>query len=177
MTSQQPAFCGAASNRENAHQGTDSLRQICPAGLPASRRAKLAIQQAAARIFQRHFGAPFNSRVVVLCYHAIHPAKPFATPPSLFEEHLRWLDATCNNIKFSESLTAISRKEPERPAVAITFDDGYLDNFEYAFPLLQKYHLAATFFVTTGLIEKNPEIINRFQLIRRSVFKDICPMT
>jgi len=177
MISQQPVLCGLASNSENAHQGNGSSREICPGRLPASRRAKLVLQQAAARILQRHFGAPLDSRVVVLCYHSVHPTKPFATHPALFEQHLRWLEASCNNVKFSEALTAVWRKERERPAVAITFDDGYLDNFEYAFPLLQQYRLEATFFVTTGLIENNSEIINRFQLIRRSVFEDICPMT
>jgi peptidoglycan/xylan/chitin deacetylase (PgdA/CDA1 family) len=38
---------------------------------------------------------------------------------------------------------------PPRAAV-LTFDDGYADNFEYAVPLLVKYGMVGTFFVTTG---------------------------
>lgn len=40
---------------------------------------------------------------------------------------------------------------PERSA-AITFDDGYADNLEYALPVLQRYRLHATFFIASGFI-------------------------
>lgn len=44
--------------------------------------------------------------------------------------------------------------EKESKKVYITFDDGYYDNYDKAFPILNKYNFKATFFLTVGLIEE-----------------------
>jgi len=63
--------------------------------------------------------------------------------------------------RFSEQLDAIKRvarpmslpgRLPER-AVVVTFDDGYVDNFEQAVPILRQHEVPATFFVSTGNID------------------------
>lgn len=44
--------------------------------------------------------------------------------------------------------------------VIITFDDGYLSNFKYAYPILKKYQYKAALFPITSSIRKQPEVFN-----------------
>lgn len=113
-------------------------------------------------------------RTVILCYHSVHPNKDFSVTPAKFDQQLAWLRQHCDVVSFRD---ALSLPAGTRPKVAITFDDGYADNFEYAFPLLQKHSLPATFFLTAGLMDLDPEIVQAFQLIRNSDFAAIQPMT
>ena len=86
------------------------------------------------------------------------------------------LKRNCEVIPFRQVWEASHRRDASRPAVAITFDDGYADNFQYAFPLLAKHGLGATFFLTAGLIDKDPAVIERFRMLRRSTAADVQPL-
>ena len=44
---------------------------------------------------------------------------------------------------------------PPKNSVVITFDDGYFDNYKYAYPTLKKYKFSATIFISTDAVEKN----------------------
>jgi peptidoglycan/xylan/chitin deacetylase (PgdA/CDA1 family) len=102
-------------------------------------------------------------RVVVLCYHSIHPSLPFASAtPNLFRDHLRWLSTHCEVVPLRALRTHASRSNGTKPVVAITFDDGYEDNYTYAFPLLMEAGTAATVFLTTGLIDADPGVVRTF---------------
>jgi peptidoglycan/xylan/chitin deacetylase (PgdA/CDA1 family) len=115
--------------------------------------------------------------VVILCYHSVHPSKWFASAsPDLFAQHLEWLKEHCDVVPFKAIRPAQAGVGSDRPRVCITFDDGYADNFEYAFPALQKYGLTATFFTTVGLLEKDPAVIARFKSLRNTGYDDIRPM-
>jgi peptidoglycan/xylan/chitin deacetylase (PgdA/CDA1 family) len=48
---------------------------------------------------------------------------------------------------------------PDR-SVVLTFDDGYLSNFKYAYPVLKKYHMKAIIFCITGQMKNKPETFN-----------------
>jgi peptidoglycan/xylan/chitin deacetylase (PgdA/CDA1 family) len=98
----------------------------------------------------------------ILMYHRITPARvandPYGNCVSVasFESHLRWLRLRgyqsvdlgwVGRLLDGEAASML----PRRP-FAITFDDGYLDNQEYALPLLERYGFRATIFVVTSTI-------------------------
>jgi peptidoglycan/xylan/chitin deacetylase (PgdA/CDA1 family) len=74
--------------------------------------------------------------------------------PELFDRFLRCLTARADVISLPELFERISRgcARSGRPTAVLTFDDGYVDNYTIAYPLLARYRCPATFFVTVGLI-------------------------
>ncbi|HXF56087.1 MAG TPA: polysaccharide deacetylase family protein [Actinomycetota bacterium] len=77
-----------------------------------------------------------------------------------FRAHVEWLSQHANIIPAERALE--SHHRPVRPSVALTFDDGYADVFEHALPLLVEHRLPATLLVTVGLLEREPDVLERF---------------
>jgi peptidoglycan/xylan/chitin deacetylase (PgdA/CDA1 family) len=71
--------------------------------------------------------------------------------PKAFEHLLGWLKKHFDCVPLMEILQPNSLKS-ERPRVALTFDDGWRDNAVNAFPLLQKYQVPASIFLSTDFI-------------------------
>lgn len=94
-----------------------------------------------------------TAEVPVLLYHHLDPAadgsNSMVVTPAAFERQIRALhDAGYTGVSIEELQNYIhyGTALPKRPVV-ITFDDGYLSNYEYAFPILQQYGMKATIFV------------------------------
>ena len=88
-------------------------------------------------------------------YHSIaHESSDnlFALHARDFDAHLRWLKMSGHQpVTLAQIADWLSgRGSLPRQAYIITFDDGYLDNLEYALPLLQKYQATACIFISTG---------------------------
>ena len=95
----------------------------------------------------------FNSQSIVLMYHRIaDPAVDsweLSVSAANFEEQLQVLKKSGLVIPMSDLIERIYLKKDSRPAIVLTFDDGYVDNYLCAKPLLEKYEMPATFFVST----------------------------
>ena len=88
----------------------------------------------------------------VLMYHMVRDhidgAKfnKLRVKPSAFEQQIAWMKAEGFHFVTMQELQDHWGKHPQK-TVAITFDDGYLDNLENALPILEKYQAKATIYV------------------------------
>lgn len=96
-------------------------------------------------------------KIPILCYHSIQESNNFegdSLKPSEFENHLKYLKKNHTIISLEDAFKLISNGDRRiANPVVITFDDGYEDNYNIAFPLLKKYETHATFFVVTSFID------------------------
>ena len=91
----------------------------------------------------------------------IHGAKfnKLRVKPIEFEKQIAWLKAEGFNFVTMQELQDHWGEHPAK-SVAITFDDGYLDNYTNAYPILKKYGFTATIFLVTGFIGNDPRFMN-----------------
>jgi peptidoglycan/xylan/chitin deacetylase (PgdA/CDA1 family) len=104
---------------------------------------------------KRRASRHFSRRFQILGYHKVSPeAHPFfePVPPQLFEQQMLCLKSCYRVMNLQELIARSVRGEVPERAVVITFDDGYRDNYDFAFPILKKYRFPATIFVATGAI-------------------------
>jgi peptidoglycan/xylan/chitin deacetylase (PgdA/CDA1 family) len=103
--------------------------------------------------------ASMAGALTVLTYHRVLPddearACPFpalAMPESWFRAQMSWLKGNARVLPLDRALADLDAgpdRDP-RPRIAVTFDDGYFDNFEVAAPVLKRCGLQATFFICT----------------------------
>lgn len=98
--------------------------------------------------------------VPLIMYHSVNAkVRPkmelLIVTPQTFEKQMRFLKEWHYNVLPLESVAELIRNKKKIPArtVAVTFDDGYRDNYTYAFPILKKYNLPATIFIIVNEVD------------------------
>jgi peptidoglycan/xylan/chitin deacetylase (PgdA/CDA1 family) len=115
--------------------------------------------------------------VPILMYHYISepPAdadairRDLSVSPAQFESHLAYLrQAGYESITLRQLAYALSGQEtmPAKPIV-ITFDDGYLDNYQNAFPLLQKYGYTGVFYIFTYPLDHDDPAYLTWEMVEK----------
>jgi peptidoglycan/xylan/chitin deacetylase (PgdA/CDA1 family) len=113
----------------------------------------------------------------ILIYHSLADgaARPWIDPgnwddPLVFEHQMRFLAAKRRVVSLAELAAALEAGRTLEPgSVAITFDDGYVDNYTVAAPILARLGLPATFFLATGYVDRGlPQWIDELWSIFRA---------
>lgn len=97
--------------------------------------------------------------LMAIFYHRVADEHPndWTIPNSQFERQVHWLRKHFDLISLFEMQRRLRIGKNHRPAVAITFDDGYADNCENALPLLVRHRIPCTYFVSSrNIIENRP---------------------
>ncbi|HEY9771523.1 MAG TPA: polysaccharide deacetylase family protein [Coleofasciculaceae cyanobacterium] len=100
--------------------------------------------------------------VLILLYHRIAdlPLDPYLlnVTPQNFAEHLAVLkDSGCTILSLCQLVESLQAGNIPHRGIVVTFDDGYADNLYQAKPLLNKYQIPATVFVTSGYVGQQKE--------------------
>ncbi len=95
-----------------------------------------------------------TDHLAIMLYHGFcessEPDCRFANllPISVFEDHIRIYS------RYGRPLSLEELKDGSTSGIVVTIDDGYANNYELAFPILEKYRFPATIFVTTGFVDR-----------------------
>ncbi|MBE6071477.1 MAG: polysaccharide deacetylase family protein [Clostridium butyricum] len=98
-----------------------------------------------------------NRGIPVLYYHSVNPnsTNEVIITPSLLREHLSYLkNEGYISLTISDVQNYLINNKPiPEKSILITFDDGYMDNYYYAFPILKELNLNATIFCITNVLD------------------------
>jgi peptidoglycan/xylan/chitin deacetylase (PgdA/CDA1 family) len=134
------------------------------------RLLKQALKESIANIIYLTSPTPQGSRMpgtdckaMIIYYHRVVDSSStslhipdLAISVKNFEEQILFLKESYEILPLDELVEALSSGvSMEPPSIAITFDDGYADNYHFAYPILQKHSIPATVFLATGYMDSD----------------------
>jgi peptidoglycan/xylan/chitin deacetylase (PgdA/CDA1 family) len=115
--------------------------------------------------------------VPILMYHytSVPPADAdiyrldLSVTPDNFREQMNWLKSNgYETISLYDLIYALNIGWPPLPdkPVILTFDDGYVDNYEFAFPILKEFGYTGTFFILTDVTDRGEPAYMTWDMLR-----------
>jgi len=97
-----------------------------------------------------------RNAAVVVAFHRVqegcHQSDTLTVDPRTFEGYCRFFQRYFRVVPLPELVAGLEAGRTPRRELAITFDDGYRDNYENVMPILEKLSLPATFFIVSQWI-------------------------
>jgi peptidoglycan/xylan/chitin deacetylase (PgdA/CDA1 family) len=93
-------------------------------------------------------------RITVLLYHRVSDdvRDNLTVGIEQFDRHMGLVARHFEPVAIESVLAASIVRRSPRPLVCVTFDDGYLDNYRHAAPILRRHGIPAAFFIATGIV-------------------------
>lgn len=139
-------------------------------GLWSRRVVKAAVASALYRWSKVRPGTAWRHQPLVLGYHrvvedfdeACQDAMPsLLISRAMFERHLQWIGDHFDFISLDQAARHLETGEPfARPSAVITFDDGYRDVFENAWPVLRRLNVPAALFLVSDRINSSQPLVH-----------------
>lgn len=110
-----------------------------------------------------------NKLITILCLHRVSDEESFTFPPFKikdFERLLQYIDKHYQVV----TIEMLSKMDSNKPLLVLSFDDGFLDFYENALPLLQKYGMPCNLNVVTKCLDNNFQIWTQRQ---NNLFQEI----
>ncbi len=120
-------------------------------------------------LFFKDVNLKYNDRgICILTYHCIGYEKNngLKLPEQQFRQQMKYIkDNGYTTITLDQLYKFMLENKPvPQKSVVITFDDGYVDNYQYAYPILKEFNLKATIFVISKTIDKRQNYMTSNQL-------------
>lgn len=126
------------------------------------------------------YNSCFNQPIgYIYMFHMICPNGDYLAPidelrvsPEYFEKFLREQQKRLDFISIDKVPECMANQRKGKPFGVITFDDGYEDNYTYAYPILKKLGIPFTIYVSVNLVNDHTPIWNYPLIIERIIKKN-----
>ena len=127
-------------------------------------------------LLQRHIEQN-KTKAKILLYHSISPKSNKFTKglkvtvdPNVFKGQLEYLMSKYKIVSLDELVVSLNERKNISNKIAITFDDGFLDNYNYAYPIIKEYKIPATIFLPGISMNNNDYLwVHKFQYLINTI--------